>query len=171
MLPGMTDPVEVLRAPAITGRGTSLNPFTVVDDATGFIAFAEAVFGAVEVAAARTATPSGRLIHAELQLGDALLLLADTQEGWSPRPGMFQLWVSDIAAVLDRATAFGATVVTTPTPFYGAVTLARLEDRWRNLWWLYQPRPGEPDPIPAWEGGSDVVFRTIDEHMRAHAAG
>jgi hypothetical protein len=53
-----------------------------------------------------------------------------------------------------------------PTPFSGSLTLVRLEVAWGNLWWLYQPVSGQPDPEPAWEGGSDVVFCTIDEYMR-----
>ncbi|TPW74141.1 VOC family protein [Schumannella soli] len=153
----------------ITGRGSSLTPFVLLDDAAGFIDFASAVFGAVEVDLARTATPSGLLIHAELRLGDALLLLADRQPGWPSRPGLLQLWVADAADVIARAEPRGATVVTPPTPFYGSLTLARLLDPWGNLWWLYEPVPGQPDPRPAWEGGDDTVFRTLDEHLRASA--
>jgi len=26
---------------------------------------------------------------------------------------------------------------------------------------------GQPDPTPAWEGGSDVIFRTLDEYLRS----
>jgi PhnB protein len=166
-LHGMADSSKVMRAAAITGRGSSLNPFAIIADAAGFIEFATSVFGAVENTVARTATPSGLLIHAEVELGDSLLLLSDPQAGWPERPGLFQLWISDLAAILDLAAGQGATVVTPPTPFYGAVTLARLQDRWKNLWWLYQPEPGQPDPVPVWEGGSDVVFRTLDEHMRS----
>lgn len=165
----MVNPQKVLSQSAITGRGSSLNPFTVVANAASFIDFATSVFGAREITEARTATPNGLLIHAELQLGDSLLLLSDLQEGWTPRPGLFQVWVSDAESILTHAQECGATVVTPPTPFYGAVTLARLQDRWNNLWWLYQPSPGQSDPVPAWEGGSDVVFRTLDDYMRKEA--
>jgi uncharacterized glyoxalase superfamily protein PhnB len=165
----MDDPPRILSETAITGRGSSVNPFVIVRDAAGFIDFASSVFGASEVMAARTATPSGLLIHAELKLGDSLLLLSDPQQGWAERPGLFQLWVSDVNAVIGDAAEYGATVVTPPTPFYGAVTLARLEDRWKNLWWLYQPCPGQANPKPAWEGGSDIVFRTIDEYMQGQS--
>lgn len=164
----MVDSSKVLPAAAITGRGSSLNPFVVLADAAGFIDFATRVFDAREVEDARTPTPDGLLIHAEVRIGDSLLLLSDPQDGWAPRPGLFQLWVADVGAILDDAVASGARVVTPPTPFYGAVTLARMEDAWGNLWWMYQPSPGQPDPTPAWEGGSDVVFRTIDEYMRSH---
>lgn len=158
---------SVLEGGAITGRGRSLNPFVILEDAAGFIAFAEQVFGAVEVADARTPTPAGMLIHAELRVGDSLLLLADPQEGWGTHPGMFQVWVPDVEVVLNRAVGRGASLVTPPTPFYGSLTLARVQDPWGNLWWLYQPAPGQPDPKPAWEGGSDTIFRTLDEYLRS----
>lgn len=152
---------------AIPGRGNTLNPFIVVDGAAEFIAFVENVFGGTEVREARTATPTGALIHAEVRVGDALVLLADCQPGWRSRPGLFQIWVADIDDVLQRATERGARMITPPTPFYGELTLARIEDPWGDLWWMYQPTPGQPDPAPAWEGGDDTVFRTIDEYMRA----
>jgi uncharacterized glyoxalase superfamily protein PhnB len=151
---------------AIMGRGGTVNPFAIVRDASGFITFAEEVFDAREVAEARTATPDGKLIHAELLIGDSLLLLADAQDGWRTRPGLFQIWVSDIEALIARAAHRGVEVVTPPTRFYGALTLARIEDAWGNLWWLYQPAPGQPDPRPVWEGGSDTIFRTLDDNMR-----
>ncbi|MGH8882763.1 MAG: VOC family protein, partial [Stackebrandtia sp.] len=132
-----------------------------------FISFAEQVFDASEVTAARTPTPEGTLIHAELRIGDSLLLMADRQEGWGTHPGMFQVWVSDVEAVLARAAERGATLVTPPTPFYGSLTLARIQDPWGCLWWIYQPTPGQPDPEPAWEGGPTTIFRTLDEHLRA----
>lgn len=163
----MTQQHITLETGMITGRGRTLNPFVILDDAAGFIAFAEQVFDAAEVVAARTPTPDGKLIHAELRMGDSLLLLADSQEGWGRHPGMFQVWVSDAETLVARAVERGAALVTPPTPFYGSLTLARVEDPWGNLWWLYQPVPGQSDPQPAWEGGSDTIFRTLDDHLRS----
>lgn len=162
----MTEQI-VLGAEQITGRGATLNPFVIVDGADEFIRFLEEVFDAVEFEQARTPTPAGALIHAEVRIGESLLLLSDPQPGWSAHPGMFQVWVADLDEVLARARERDAEVITPPTPFYGSITLARLLDPWGNLWWLYQPAPGQPDPKPAWEGGSDVVFRTLDEHLRS----
>jgi PhnB protein len=165
----MSDDV-VLTGDAITGHGRSLNPFLLLDDATGFLAFATEVFGATENEDMRTPTPDGRLIHAELNLGASLLMLADALDGWPRRPGLLQVWVADVNLVLERGRSSGASVVTPPTPFYGELTLARMQDPWGNLWWLYQPSPGQEDPKPSWEGGSDVVFRTLDEHLKGVAA-
>ncbi|MEL7977786.1 VOC family protein [Isoptericola sp. F-RaC21] len=166
----MTDIPTVLAGPDVTGRGRSLNPFVVVDGAAGLITFCEEVFGAREVPEARTATPAGSLIHAEVRLGDSFLLLADRQDGWQARPGLLQVWVSSVDDVLARAVERGGQVVTPPSPFYGELTLARMADPWGNLWWLYASAPGQADPAPHWAGGSDVVFRTLDEHLRTPAA-
>jgi PhnB protein len=163
----VTDEQIALEADAVTGRGGTLNPFVVVEGAAEFIAFVEEVFDAREVVEARTPTPDGGLIHAELRVGDSLLLLADALEGWRPRPGLFQIWIGDIETALRRASERGSRVVTPPTPFYGSLTLARVEDPWGNLWWMYQPAPGQPDPKPSWEGGPATVFRTIDEYLRS----
>jgi PhnB protein len=124
----MTQTPTTLEAHQITGRGRSVNPFVILEDAASFIAFAEEVFGEREVVEVRTPTPTGRLIHAELRIGDSLLLLADAQEGWHTRPGLFQIWVSDVQEVIAHAVDKGAVVVTPPTPFYGSITLARIQE-------------------------------------------
>ena len=153
--------------PQVPGGGATLNPFIVVDDAAGFIDFATQVFEASENARARTVLPDGRLIHAEIELGGSKLLLSERLDGWPAHPGYLQLWVDDAPAVLDRATALDAVVVTEAVPFYGETTLARMSDPWGNLWWLYAPAPWQEDPRPSWDGGSDVVFRTINDEMQA----
>jgi PhnB protein len=76
------------------------------------------------------------------------------------------VWIEDVATVLRRAGQFGARTVTEPTPFYGETTLGRLLDPWQNLWWVYAPAPGQADPKPHWEGGSDTVFTTLDSALR-----
>jgi PhnB protein len=149
--------------------GAVLNPFVLVDDAAGFVDFVSDVFGVPETVEARTPMPDGKLIHAQLRLGTVDLMIADRLDGWPARPGLLQVWVRDVATVLERATERGATTVTPPTPFYGEITLARMLDPWQNIWWLYMPAPGQPDPTPAWEGGSNVVFSTLDGALRSIA--
>jgi PhnB protein len=146
----------------------------IVDDAAGLIDFVTSVFGAEETKEARTPMPDGRLIHAQVRMGTVDLMMADRLDGWPARPGLLQVWVRDVAAVLSRAAEHGATTVTEPTPFYGETTLGRMLDPWQNVWWLYAPAPGRPDPRPSWEGGSDTVFATLDRAMRklgAHHGG
>ena len=146
----------------------SLNPFVIVDDAAGLIAFVTEVFGVAELAEARTPMPDGKLIHAQVRMGTVDLMFADRREGWPARPGLLQVWVRDVASVLKRAAGRGATTITEPTPFYGETTLARMLDPWQNLWWLWSPAPGQPDPVPHWEeGGTDTVFSTLDQALKS----
>lgn len=149
------------------GSGATLNPFVVVEGAAEFIEFVVNVLGGVEVAEARAPMPDGRLIHGEVVVGDAHLLMADRLDGWPRHPGMLQLWVDDVAATLEDATAAGARIVTPAIPFWAETTVGRMVDPWGNLWWLYSPAPGQPDPLAPWEGGDNTVFETIDSEMKS----
>jgi uncharacterized glyoxalase superfamily protein PhnB len=159
----------LLPARSVPGGAAVLNPFVVVDDAAGLITFVSEVFGVAETAEARTPMPDGKLIHSELELGTVALMVADRLDGWPSRPALLQVWVRDVATVLERATARGATTITEPTPFYGETTLGRILDPWQNIWWLWAPAPGQPDPTPHWDGGSDVIFSTVDQALRSLA--
>lgn len=162
--------MTVLDAKHVPNGEAPLNPFIVVDDAPGFVTFLVEVFGGVENQAARTPMPDGRLIHAEVALGGPKVMLSDRLDGWPTRPGLLQVWVGDVGATLGAAAQRGARIVTPPSPFYGETTLGRMRDPWGNLWWLYAPAAGQPDPVPAWEGGDDIIFRTIDQAMKELAA-
>jgi PhnB protein len=116
------------------------NMFVVVKgDAAKFIRFVEEVMGGKERAGVRTPDRDGSLIHAEVQLGDATIMVADAKDDWPFTPAFIQVYVQDIQAVLDRAQSAGASVVTPRSPFYGGFNLARLQDPWGNIWWLYEP--------------------------------
>jgi hypothetical protein len=45
--------------------------------------------------------------------------------------------VEDVEKTLQLAEEQGATIVTRPTDFYGAI-FSRFLDPWENLWWVYQ---------------------------------
>ena len=150
--------MSILHTPA---AGAVLNPFVMVDNAAALITFVSEVFEVAETPEAHTAMPDGTLIHSEVRLGTVDLMIVDRQDGWPLRPGLLQVWVEDVPAVLKRATERGATVVTEATPFYGETTLGRLLDPWQNLWWLYAPAPGQPDPT----GGT--IFTTLDATLRS----
>ena len=53
----------------------SLTPYLIVNDAAGAIAFYKQAFGATEVM--RMPAPGGRVGHAEVQIGNSRIMLAD----------------------------------------------------------------------------------------------
>jgi PhnB protein len=123
------------------------NQFVIVKGgATNFIEFVTKIFGAKERVEARTPDRDGLLIHAEVALGNATLMLADSKDDWPFTPAFIQVYVQDAQATLDRATTRGAELVTKVSKFYGGFKLARFKDPFGNIWWLYQPDPeGQKD--------------------------
>jgi len=115
----------------------ALNPFFIVDDAEGLIAFLRAVFGGEEHPDARTVDVDGLLLHAELEIDGTTLMVAERKPDWPFLPQLTQVYVADLEPVLARAAERGARIVTEPTDFFGT-RFARLLDPWGNLWWVYQ---------------------------------
>jgi PhnB protein len=152
----------------------TLNPFLLVDDAAAYLDFLVAVFDGHENLAARTTHHDGLLIHAEVRIGTSTVMLADRKPAWTPRPGLLQVYVDALSPVLSAAVERGATVVTEPTDFYGNQRLARFEDPWGTLWWLFEygedsTAPAEmPDELPTWTvpPGPSYVFDSLDEVLR-----
>ena len=94
----------------------SLTPYLIVADGAGAVEFCKRVFGAVE--RLRLVTPGGKIGHAELEVGDSVVMLADEHpphDAWAPAhfggsPVMLHLYVEDVDAVAARAISAGATL-------------------------------------------------------------
>lgn len=95
----------------------AVTPHLICEGAADAIAFYKQAFGAVEQN--RHAGPDGKLIHAELRLGDSAIFLADANPEWQAQgpnelggtPVVIHLYVEDADAVVAQAAEAGATVV------------------------------------------------------------
>ncbi len=105
-----------------------VTPCLTVQGAAKALEFYAAVFGATE--RMRTPGPGGTIVHAEIQIGDSVLIVADefpSQGTMAPPPGglpgspaFLFMYVEDVDAVLARATELGATLQRPATDqFYG----------------------------------------------------
>lgn len=125
-----------------------------VHDTPAAIRFYAEAFGAAE--RFRLVEPSGRVGHAELQLGPSVLMLSDAfPEFGLPAPAEGQpptvsihLHVDDADAVCARAVAAGATLEMPPTDqFYGERS-ARLRDPFGHAWLIgHAIEAVEPDEM------------------------
>lgn len=111
-----------------------------VSDTAAAMRFYSAAFGAVEKF--RLTEPSGRIGHAEMQLGPSVLMLSDAFPEYglnAPDAGQdtgcaVHLHVDDADAVAARAVAAGATMLMPPTDqFYGERS-CRLRDPYGHTW-------------------------------------
>jgi PhnB protein len=95
----------------------TLRAHATVHDAKAAIAFYVKAFGAVELF--RLVEPAGRVGHAEIQIGDSVLMLNDEYPDFGARspasvggsPVAFRIEVPDADAAFERAVKAGATVV------------------------------------------------------------
>ena len=90
-------------------------PYLTVDGASAAIDFYTTVFGARE--RLRMPAPEGKVGHAELEIGDSVVMLADafpdmgnqTPAALGGTPVTVMVYVADVDAVFDRALKAGAT--------------------------------------------------------------
>jgi PhnB protein len=118
----------------------SLTPYLIIQGAAGALEFYQKAFGATELF--RMAAPNGSIGHAEIKIGDSILMLADTcpvMGGKGPKelggtPVSMCLYVEDADAVFNRAVGLGATVVRPiQDQFYGDRS-GTLTDPFGHIW-------------------------------------
>lgn len=110
-----------------TEAGQTVQPHMTVHDAKGAIAFYVKAFGAEELF--RLVEPgSGRVGHAEIRIGDSILMMNDEYPDFGARspgaiggsPVAFRVVVLDADKAVDRAVKAGATLVRpVQDQFYG----------------------------------------------------
>lgn len=114
------------QAKADRNGGLTVQPHLTVHDAKAAIDFYVKAFGAVEQF--RLVEPSGRVGHAEVKIGDSLLMMNDEYPDFGAKcpaaiggsPVAFRIEVADADAAVDRAVQAGATVVRpVQDEFYG----------------------------------------------------
>jgi PhnB protein len=108
-------------------------PYLIINKAADFIEFAQKVFNAeIKLIVPRE---EGVIMHAELTIGKAAIMVADATEIYAPRPaGMFIL-IPNVDEVYHKALANGAASLQEPTKMdYGYS--AGFQDDFGNQWWL-----------------------------------
>jgi uncharacterized glyoxalase superfamily protein PhnB len=94
----------------------SVTPSLIVRDAAKAIEFYKAAFGAEELS--RMAGPGGAIMHAEIRIGDSIVMLGEENVEWGTKsplstdgnPGSLHLYVPDADAAFQRALDAGASV-------------------------------------------------------------
>ncbi len=118
----------------------SLTPYLIVKGAAAAIEFYKTALGAVELF--RMPMPDGRVGHAEMRIGDSILMLADEmpEMGFhgpqgSP-PVSLMLFVEDVDTLFPQAEAAGATVLRPlKDQFYGDRSVT-VKDPFGHVWTL-----------------------------------
>ena len=120
----------------------SLTPYFAVHDAAGAIEFYKKAFGATEVT--RMDGPGGSIMHAEIQIGDSVLMLGDEAPEMgssSPRtigdsPVGVLIYVENVDAAFAQAIEAGAEVEMPPADMFWGDRFCKIKDPFGHKWSL-----------------------------------
>ena len=131
---------------AIPNGYHTVTPYLVARGADAAIDFYKRAFGAQEVV--RMAGPNGKIMHAELKIGDSMIMLGDEclEMGGHPSPlslggtplGL-HLYVANVDAAFQQAVAAGAQVKMPPTDMFWGDRFAKLSDPFGHEWSITSP--------------------------------
>lgn len=116
-------------------------PYLVVPDAVAVITFLQEAFGGRERYLHRT--PEGRVMHAEVTIGDSVVMRGEANETWNGYRAMVHLYVADVDEAFRRAVAAGATVIQEVATQDHGDRSGGVEDPSGTQWWI-ATRVGEP---------------------------
>lgn len=122
-----------------------LVPYLMIEGASEAIAFYEQAFGATE--RYRMPMPDGKIGHAEILIGGAIVFLADAPDDM-PGPAanpkklggtsvLLHRYVEDVDAAVAQAVAAGATVLREPKDQFYGDRAAVVSDPWGHQWSLH----------------------------------
>jgi PhnB protein len=118
----------------------TVTPYLAVDDATAAIDFYQRAFGAKE--RGRMAGPDGTIGHAELEIGDSLVMLADPFPQFTARPpkelggtsvGVF-VYVENVDELFQQAVDAGATPTMEPDDMFWGDRFGSVLDPFGHSW-------------------------------------
>jgi PhnB protein len=126
--------------PIPEGYADKAIPYLAVEDAAGAIEFYKKAFGAKE--RGRMDAPGGKVGHAELEIGNALVMLSDPFPQASTKPpkelgdttSSIFMFVEDVDAVVKQAADAGATVVMKPENQFWGDRFGTIKDPFGHVW-------------------------------------
>ncbi|MEG3635428.1 VOC family protein [Micromonospora palythoicola] len=113
---------------------TTAAPWIVTPDTGQLLDFITAVFDGTELG--RVPLEDGTIGHAEIRVGDTVLLAFDQRPDWPAMPSLLRVFVADPDATIERAVAAGAQLVTEAATHAFGQRTGRVRDRFGNIWWI-----------------------------------
>ncbi len=112
----------------------TVTPYLTVADAEAQIDFLKKAFGGEEKF--RHNDDKGKVSHAEVRVGNSMLMIGQARDQWKPMPSMFYLYVEDVDAVYKRALAAGGKSLRELTNEAYGDRSGGVEDSQGNQWWV-----------------------------------
>ncbi len=111
----------------------TVTPYLIVPGVAKLIDFLVKAFDAKEKL--RIPRPDGSVAHAEVQIGDSMLMMGEPMGPFGPMPTSIYLYVTDCDAVYRRAIAAGGVSVMEVTDMPSGERYGGVKDPSGNIWW------------------------------------
>jgi PhnB protein len=115
----------------------TVTPYLVVGDADAELGFLQSAFGGTVVGCQRNA--DNTVMHAEVKIGDSLVMLGQGSAQWKPIAAALYLWIEDVDATYASALAAGAASQSEPEDKPYGHRNAGVVDRNGITWWIGSP--------------------------------
>jgi PhnB protein len=99
-----------------------------------FIEFLEEAFGGEEIY--RAQSPEGRILHAQVRIGDSIISMGDAHGPYQPMPSTMHLYVPDTDALYTKALRAGAVSIQPPADQPYGDRSAGVRDAHGNRWFI-----------------------------------
>jgi PhnB protein len=117
------------------GGKSTVTPYVAAKGAARFLEFIESTFETRP--GVRVPNDDGTIGHAEVTIGDSVVMTFDAKPEWPDTPSLLSVYVDDVDEVLSRAVRAGATVVTdVATSRIIGDRGCRIKDPVGNIWWI-----------------------------------
>jgi PhnB protein len=129
----------------------TVTPYLTVNDGTGALEFYKRAFGAREVM--RMPAPNGKLGHAEMRIGDSIVMLSDEFPGMSTTKapsslggttGSLMVYLPNVDAAFHKAVDAGCKSLMPPTDMFWGDRYGKLEDPYGIQWGLLTHKENVP---------------------------
>jgi PhnB protein len=115
----------------------TVTPYLVVPDADAELKFLEAAFGATPAMCQRN--PDNTVMHAEVNIGNSLIMLGQAGSQWKALKAALYLWVENVDVAYSNAIAAGATSQSAPEDKPYGHRNAGVVDASGITWWIGSP--------------------------------
>lgn len=117
----------------------AVTPYLIVTGAAAAIDFYKKAFGATEIV--RHTDPSGRIGHAQIKIGDSVIMMGERMENPGPWANagtsmMMYVYVEDVDALFNRAVAAGATAIMPVADMFYGDRSGGLMDPYGHVWFI-----------------------------------
>lgn len=112
----------------------TVTPYLTTSDLPRLVKFTVDAFGAKPTESVPDA--EGKVRHAEVKIGDSMVMIGQARDEHPPRPTALYLYVEDTHATYKRALEAGGKSLMEPAKqFYGDIN-GGVEDPVGNQWWI-----------------------------------